>query len=150
LLFYFYTIFFMDYIYFIILYTVWDFYCAFFTVHPLIFYYRWIVQNFIFFQFGSQIVFRWFSHIWVIDFEFLWRGEIGREETKMKNMTKHKWHTISFEKDALWSSNLNNHTNYIILIPRNSTPFGYKSLFLLFFDPWLREDREIKITGFWW
>jgi len=29
---------------------------------------------------------------------------------------KHEWHAISFEKDALWSSNLKNNADYTILV----------------------------------
>jgi hypothetical protein len=33
--------------------------------------------------------------------------------------SKHEWRAISFEKNAFWYSNLNNHVNYTILVPQH-------------------------------
>jgi hypothetical protein len=57
------------------------------TVHYLTYYRGWVVQNFLFFQYGPQTFFQQFNPNWrPIDFDFLWKSEIERRETEMKNV----------------------------------------------------------------
>jgi len=57
---------------------------------------------------------------------------------------KHGWRTISFEKNILWSFNLNNHANYIILVPQNcsNSILVQRFIFVTFWFPVEREERE--------
>jgi hypothetical protein len=53
----------------------------------------------------------------------------------MKKHSKHELRVISFEKDMFWSSNLNNHTNYIILVPQHFFQFHFdkKKVYFCYF-----------------